>query len=62
MNADLVAILFLDMTFQRNLDNVRRDFVANVSHELRSPLTSLAGFVETMLTQNVMTPKCSTVF
>lgn len=46
---NLVAFLFLDMTLQRNLENVRRDFVANVSHELRSPLTSLAGFVETML-------------
>jgi two-component system phosphate regulon sensor histidine kinase PhoR len=44
-----VALLFLDMTLQRNLEKVRRDFVANVSHELRSPLTSLAGFVETML-------------
>jgi len=57
MNANVVAILFLDTTFQRNLDNVRRDFVANVSHELRSPLTSLAGFVETMLTQDVTDPE-----
>lgn len=57
INANVVAILFLDMTFQRNLDNVRRDFVANVSHELRSPLTSLAGFVETMLTQDVTDPE-----
>ena len=44
-----VALLFLDMTRQKNLETVRRDFVANVSHELRSPLTSLAGFIETML-------------
>ncbi|MGB2241180.1 MAG: ATP-binding protein [Candidatus Puniceispirillaceae bacterium] len=44
-----VALLFLDVTRQKNLENVRRDFVANVSHELRSPLTSLAGFIETML-------------
>ena len=44
-----VALLFLDMTRQKKLETVRRDFVANVSHELRSPLTSLAGFVETML-------------
>ena len=44
-----VALLFLDLTRQKNLEAVRRDFVANVSHELRSPLTSLAGFIETML-------------
>jgi two-component system phosphate regulon sensor histidine kinase PhoR len=52
----IVALLFFDMTMQRNLDNVRRDFVANVSHELRSPLTSLAGFVETMLSEDVPDP------
>jgi len=48
-----VALLCLDMTSMRNLENVRRDFVANVSHELRSPLTSLAGFIETMLDGDV---------
>ena len=42
------GILLMDMTLQRNLDKVRRDFVANVSHELRSPLTSLIGFIETL--------------
>ena len=41
-------ILLMDMTLQHNLEKIRRDFVANVSHELRSPLTSLMGFVETM--------------
>ena len=51
-----VALLFLDMTLQRNLEKVRSDFVANVSHELRSPLTSLAGFVETMLSDEVPDP------
>lgn len=48
MGDDHVGVLIMDMTLQRNLDKVRRDFVANVSHELRSPLTSLIGFVETM--------------
>ena len=50
---NLFTILLLDMTLQRNLEKVRRDFVANVSHELRSPLTSLVGFIETLLSGNV---------
>lgn len=49
LDDNMIALLFLDMTLQRNLENVRRDFVANVSHELRSPLTSLSGFIETMI-------------
>jgi len=44
----LIGVLIMDMTLQHNLEKVRRDFVANVSHELRSPLTSLIGFIETM--------------
>jgi two-component system phosphate regulon sensor histidine kinase PhoR len=49
----MIMVLLLDMTLQRNLEKVRRDFVANVSHELRSPLTSLAGFIETILLNEV---------
>ena len=48
MSETHVAVVVMDMTLRRNLDKVRRDFVANVSHELRSPLTSLIGFIETM--------------
>lgn len=32
----------------RQLENMRRDFVANVTHELKTPLTSIAGFIETL--------------
>ena len=46
----MIGLLMMDMTVQHNLEKVRRDFVANVSHELRSPLTSLIGFIETMET------------
>ena len=52
LSNELIVILLLDMTLQRNLEKVRRDFVANVSHELRSPLTSLVGFIETLLSDN----------
>ncbi len=37
-----------DITEIRTLEEMRKDFVANVSHELKTPLTSIAGFVETL--------------
>jgi two-component system phosphate regulon sensor histidine kinase PhoR len=44
------AVLVLhDVTQYRRLENVRRDFVANVSHELKTPIASIKGFVETLL-------------
>jgi len=43
------AVLALfDLTGLRRLENVRRDFVANVSHELKTPLTAIRGFAETL--------------
>ena len=41
-------VITQDVTERLRADAMRRDFVANVSHEIRSPLTVLAGFVETM--------------
>jgi two-component system phosphate regulon sensor histidine kinase PhoR len=43
------VIVISDLTRMRRLEDVRRDFVANVSHELRTPITSIKGFVETLL-------------
>ncbi len=42
-------VVFNDVTRLRRLEKVRRDFVANVSHELRTPITSIRGYVETLL-------------
>ena len=44
-----VLVVMNDVTNLRRLENVRRDFVANVSHELRTPITSIRGYVETLL-------------
>lgn len=44
-----VLVVLNDVTKMRKLESVRRDFVANVSHELRTPITSIRGYVETLL-------------
>ncbi|MDR3358750.1 MAG: PAS domain-containing sensor histidine kinase [Desulfovibrio sp.] len=50
-NETLVAVVVVhDVTEIMRLENVRRDFVANISHELRTPLTAIAGYAETLLT------------
>ncbi len=43
------VIVLNNVTRLRKLENLRKDFVANVSHELRTPITSIKGFVETLL-------------
>lgn len=44
-----VLLVMNDVTRIRRLESIRRDFVANVSHELRTPITSIRGYVETLL-------------
>jgi two-component system phosphate regulon sensor histidine kinase PhoR len=43
------VVVLHDVTDLRKLERVRRDFVANVSHEFKSPLTAIQGFAETLL-------------
>jgi PAS domain S-box-containing protein len=44
-----VVLVIHDVTEMRRLETLRRDFVANVSHELKTPLTSIRAYVETLL-------------
>ena len=52
-----MLIVFSDVTQLRRLEDMRRDFVANVSHEIRTPLTAIKGFVETLHQNTVATPE-----
>jgi len=47
-----VLLVIRDVTELRRLEAVRRDFVANVSHELKTPLTSIIGYAETLTTED----------
>jgi two-component system phosphate regulon sensor histidine kinase PhoR len=44
-----VLVVLNDMTRLQRLENIRRDFVANVSHELKTPITAIKGSVETLI-------------
>ncbi|MCZ0717498.1 two-component system histidine kinase PnpS [Aerococcus kribbianus] len=46
---DQVIVLIYDITDIRRLEKVRTDFIANASHELKTPVTALQGFSETLL-------------
>lgn len=48
-----VVAVIQDMTEQAKLDDMRKEFVANVSHELKTPLTSIKTYSETMLEQDL---------
>jgi two-component system phosphate regulon sensor histidine kinase PhoR len=53
-----VLIVLHDLTRLRKLESVRRDFVANVSHELKTPITAIRGAVETLLDEDGFDQTC----
>jgi len=55
-------VMFNDVTQLRRLEDMRRDFVANVSHEIKTPLTAIKGFVETLRLGEVDKPEESERF
>ncbi len=57
-----VVVVFHDITRLKQLEKLRREFVANVSHELKTPLTSIKGFVETLVEGGISDPENSMKF
>lgn len=49
-----IIIVIHDVTKLRKLEQVRRDFIANVSHELKTPLTNIRGYAETLLEEDAL--------
>jgi two-component system, OmpR family, phosphate regulon sensor histidine kinase PhoR len=49
----LIIVVLYDVTRMRALENVRREFLSNAAHELRTPVTSIAGYAETLLGSDV---------
>jgi two-component system phosphate regulon sensor histidine kinase PhoR len=45
---DETVIVMHDITVMKNLQRIKRDFVSNVSHEMRTPLTAIKGYAETI--------------
>lgn len=52
-----ILLVLNDVTQLRKLETMRRDFVANVSHEIKTPLTAIKGFVETLHEGAVSNPE-----
>ncbi|OJG46704.1 hypothetical protein RV04_GL001132 [Enterococcus hermanniensis] len=62
LRGDQIMGTVYDLTHVRRLEKIQRDFVGNVSHELKTPVTSLLGFTETLLDGAKEDPELTTEF
>jgi len=51
------VVVLHDVSELERLDTMRRDFIANVSHELKTPITAIRGLVETLIGDRLMEPE-----
>ncbi|TXL62502.1 PAS domain S-box protein [Cerasibacillus terrae] len=56
------VLVFYDITEFKNVETMRKDFVANVSHELKTPITSITGFAETLIDEDLSNPEINRQF
>lgn len=61
-NESLVLCVFHDISLLQEISHRQTEFVANAAHELATPLTSIAGFAETLLDDDFSQPDCSRKF
>jgi two-component system phosphate regulon sensor histidine kinase PhoR len=57
-----VILVFRDITARGRLDKIRSDFVANASHELKTPLAAIKGIIETIIDDEAMPPETARNF
>jgi two-component system phosphate regulon sensor histidine kinase PhoR len=54
---ELAVVVFHDLTEIRRTEKMRKDFIANVSHEFKTPLTSIRGYAETLIDAAAQDPE-----
>lgn len=55
-NPEGVVVVFHDISELRRLESLQKEFTSNVSHELKTPLTSIQGYAETLLEEEALGP------
>ncbi|NLV17601.1 MAG: cell wall metabolism sensor histidine kinase WalK [Syntrophomonadaceae bacterium] len=53
-----ILVVVNDITELKRLETIRKDFVANVSHELKTPITAISGFAETLMEETTENQTC----
>jgi two-component system phosphate regulon sensor histidine kinase PhoR len=61
-HVERAVVVFHDLTELRRIERMRKDFVANVSHEFKTPLTSIRGYTETLLSHLPEDPAITSEF